>query len=398
LFEPGNPIALADAILAAERAPDLLVGVADHLAQHQASYVASKYLKVLESAIAEHRKKQRRSMNILITAHRFFPDIGGTEIVTELLAEEFSKTRHKTMVVTQTLGESMRSTGYQVVRKPHALKLLQCYCWSDVILQHQMALRTAWPLLIIRRPWIVVHHDWMDRDKDFRSWLKRRVIRFAKNFTPSQALAERLSVNATVIPNPYQNGVFKPTERGTRLHDLIFVGRLIRGKGVHILIEALRELERRGLRRELTIVGHGPELPALVRAADGMAVSFVGVKRDSELGELVADHKILVVPSLEPEPFGIVALEGLASGCSVVASRGGGLVEAVGPYGVLFEPGNPTALANAILAADSQTGSPDGVARHLAAHYAEHIAGKYLEILESTVAGGGRRKRVEVDR
>jgi glycogen(starch) synthase len=330
-------------------------------------------------------------MNILITAHRFFPDIGGTEMVTGLLAEEFSKAGHKTTVVTQTLGEDRGSTSYEVVRRPNALKLLRCYFWSDIILQHQVALRTAWPLLIIRRPWIVVHHDWMNRDKDFRSWLKRRVIRFARNFAPSQALAACLSVNATVIANPYQNDVFKSAERGTRLHDLIFVGRLIRGKGVHILIEALRELERRGLRRELTIVGNGPERPELVRAADGMAVSFVGVKRDSELGELVADHNILVVPSLEPEPFGIVALEGLASGCSVVASRSGGLVEAVGPYGVLFEPGNPTALAEAILAADSQTGSPDGVARHLAEHYAEHIAGKYLEILESM------RKRVGMD-
>ena len=231
------------------------------------------------------------------------------------------------------------------------------------------------------------------QSKDFRSWLKRRVIRFATNFAPSQALADRLSVNATVIANPYQNDLFKSADRGTRLHDLIFVGRLIRGKGVHILIEALRELERRGLRRELTVVGYGPELPELVRAADGMAVSFVGVKRDSELGELVADHKILVVPSLEPEPFGIVALEGLASGCAVVASRGGGLVEAVGPYGVLFEPGNPTALAEAILAADSQIGSPDGVAQHLAEHYAEHIAGKYIEILESAIAVRSRRKR-----
>jgi glycogen synthase len=398
LVEAGNPIALADAILAAETAPGLLVGVADHLAQHQASYVAGKYLELLESAIAEHRKKQCRSMSILITAHRFLPDIGGIETVTELLAEEFSKAGHKTMVVTQTLGESMGSTAYEVVRRPNALKLLQCYCRSDIILQHQMALRTAWPLLIIRRPWIVVHHDWMNRDKDFRSWLKQRVIRFAINSTPSQALAERLSVNATVIPNPYQNDVFKSAKGRTRHHDLIFVGRLIRGKGVHILIEALRELERRGMRRELTVVGMGSELPELVRAAAGMAVSFVGVKRDAELGELVANHKILVVPSLEPEPFGIVALEGLASGCSVVASRGGGLVEAVGPYGIFFEPGNPIALADAILAADAQPGRPDGVAQHLAQHYSEHIAGKYLEILESTIAAGGRRKRVGVDR
>jgi glycogen synthase len=325
-------------------------------------------------------------MNILITSHRFFPDIGGTETVTELLAEEFCKAGHRTVVVTQTRGETMALPGYELVRRPTMRRLLQFYRWSDIILQHQVALRTAWPLLLIRRPWVVIHNDWIDRDKCFRSWLKRRVIRFARNVTTSRALADRLSVHATVVPNPYQNKVFKYPQRGTRLHDLIFVGRLICGKGVHILIEAVRELERRGFRRELTIVGTGSELPELVRAAEGLPIRFVGVKRGSELADLIAGHKILVVPSLEPEPFGIVALEGLASGCSVVASRDGGLMDAVGPHGVFFESGNPSALADAILAADAAPELLDGVAHHLAQHYAGYIAGKYLKILESAIA------------
>jgi glycogen(starch) synthase len=389
LFESGNKFALADAILAADARSDLLKGVAEHLAQHDAAYVAAKYLKVLESAIAERRKldrKQRRSMNILITAHRFFPEIGGTETVTELLAEEFCKAGHKAVVVTQTLGESVASTGYEVVRRPSTRRLLQLYLGSDIILQHQIALRTAWPLLLIRRPWVVIHNDWIDRDKGFRSWLKRRAIRFAKNVTTSHALAERLSVDATVIPNPYQDKVFKSPQGGARLYDLIFVGRLIRGKGVHILIEALRELARRGFRRALTIVGTGPDLPEFVRAAEGLPITFVGVKRGSELAELIADHKTLVVPSLEPEPFGIVALEGLASGCAVVASRGGGLVEALGPHGVLFQSGNPSSLADAILAADNKPELLDRVSQHLAQHSGEYIAAKYLQILESTIA------------
>ena len=325
-------------------------------------------------------------MNILITSHRFFPEIGGTETVTELLAEEFGKAGHRTVVVTQTRGETMPSNGYELVRRPGIRRLLQFYHWSDIILQHQVALRTAWPLMLIRRPWVVIHNDWIDRDKSFRSWLKRRVIRFARNVTTSHALKDRLPVHATVIPNPYQNKVFKYRQRGTRLHDLIFVGRLIRGKGVHILIEALRELERRGFRRELTIVGTGTELPELVRAAEGLPIEFTGVKRGSELADLIADHKILVVPSIEPEPFGVVALEGLASGCSVVVSRDGGLVDAVGPHGVLFESGNPSALADAILAADERPELLDGVAQHLAQHYAECTAAKYLKILESTIA------------
>jgi glycogen synthase len=325
-------------------------------------------------------------MNILITAHRFFPDIGGTETVTELLAEEFCKAGHRTLVVTQTRGEFMALPCYEVVRRPSTRTLIQFYRWSDIILQHQVALRTAWPLLLIRRPWVVIHNDWIDRDKSFRGWLKRRVIRFARNVTTSDALKCRLSVNATVIPNPYQDDVFKHPQCGIRLHDLIFVGRLIRGKGVHILIEAMRQLKRRGYRRELTIVGTGTELPELLSAAVGLPITFVGVKRGPELGELIADHKILVVPSLEPEPFGIVALEGLASGCVVVASRDGGLVEAVGPHGVLFESGNASSLADAILVADSKPQLLDGVSEHLAQHYASYIAAKYINILEATIA------------
>jgi hypothetical protein len=57
-FESGNPSALADAILAADAAPELLDGVAHHLAQHYAGYIAGKYLKILESAIADHRNSR----------------------------------------------------------------------------------------------------------------------------------------------------------------------------------------------------------------------------------------------------------------------------------------------------------------------------------------------------
>src|SRR5208282_41585 len=139
----------------------------------------------------------------------------------------------------------------------------------------------------------------------------------------------------TVILNAYRSDLFKPPLRNSRRHDLIFVGRLIRGKGVQVLIEAMRELERRGFHRELTIVGMGSEHSEFMRAAHGLPITFLGVKHGRELSDVIANHKTMIVPSLEPEPFGIVALEGLASGCAVVASRGGGLPEAIGPHGVL---------------------------------------------------------------
>jgi hypothetical protein len=60
-------------------------------------------------------------MNILMTAYRFFPDIGGTEMVTELLAEEFCLAGHRTVVVTQTLGEPVPLARFELIRRPSAL-------------------------------------------------------------------------------------------------------------------------------------------------------------------------------------------------------------------------------------------------------------------------------------
>src|SRR5438132_9714561 len=116
--------------------------------------------------------------------------------------------------------------------------LLQLYRWCDVVLQNQIGLQTAWPLIFVRRPLVIAHHNWLDTQKGLRAWLKLRVLRFAGNAAASQALAGRLPVPAEVIPNPYRKEVFKVAGSQPRQKDLIFVGRLIRGKGAHVLIEA----------------------------------------------------------------------------------------------------------------------------------------------------------------
>jgi glycogen(starch) synthase len=325
-------------------------------------------------------------VNILLTSHRFFPDVGGTETVTELLAEEFSKAGHKTVVVTQAIGGARLPSGripYQIVRRPNLRTLFRLYLWCDVVLQIQIGLQTAWPLIFIRRPWVISHHNWMQKGP--RAWLKRRVLPLAWNVAASQALANRLPIRAKVIPNPYRKEVFRAPIHQARQKDLIFVGRLIRGKGVHVLIEGLRELERRGIRRELTVVGEGPALAELSRAGEGLSIEFVGARRGSELSNLLANHRLLVVPSIDAEPFGIVVIEGLACGCGVVASRTGGLTEAVGKHGVLCEPGDPKSLASAILEADATSGLMKGVAEHLSRHDPESVAGEYLKALEAAI-------------
>ncbi len=93
-------------------------------------------------------------------------------------------------------------------------------------------------------------------------------------------------------------------------------------------------------------------------------------------------HRCLVVPSRWAEPFGIVALEGVASGCIVIGSNAGGLPEAIGPGGVTFPNGDTNSLAERMKEAMTsiQLNRLD-VESHLDIHRGLGIAQKYLTIL-----------------
>jgi glycosyltransferase involved in cell wall biosynthesis len=94
-----------------------------------------------------------------------------------------------------------------------------------------------------------------------------------------------------------------------------------------------------------------------------------------------------VVPSRWREPFGIVALEGIACGCVVVGSAEGGLAEAIGPCGLTFPNGDAQALANALSRLLENPAECDRLRQNAAAHLARftprHVAGLYLDAMKS---------------
>ena len=104
-------------------------------------------------------------------------------------------------------------------------------------------------------------------------------------------------------------------------------------------------------------------------------------------GELVAMHKIMVVPSTWAEPFGIVALEGIASGCALIASANGGLKDAVGSCGLFFPNGDATALAAAIQKVLEEPGLREAYIskgpEHLKAFQPASVAASFLALFRS---------------
>jgi glycosyltransferase involved in cell wall biosynthesis len=222
------------------------------------------------------------------------------------------------------------------------------------------------------------------------------LTRFATNIAISQAIAGQLAVPCVVIGNPYRDDFFQRDRSATRDDNLIFVGRLVPDKGVDILIHALRLLRERNFRPRLTIVGYGLELTKLqgmverFRLAD--QVAFLGMTTGKALVELLNRHRVIVVPSRWQEPFGLVALEGIACGCRAIVADSDGLVVAVGSLAVIFERENALALADAIERTLMEQFDWENYWRmaeeHLGQHPAKKVAFRYLEVLTKALLKG----------
>lgn len=286
-------------------------------------------------------------MRIVILSHVFAPSIGGIETVTRLLARGLVGEGHEVVVVTRTPGADEATEPYEIVRQPRGHRLWSLCRDSSAVIQSNFSFRTFWPPLVLRRPVIVVHHMWFN--DDLLGWLKKRTCRLARNVGVSRAIAEAVGGGVDVIANPYDDELFRVLPDERRSQDLIFVGRLIPNKGCDLLLEAMARLQARGRTLSCTIVGQGPELTSLEALARRLGLSaqvrFTGAKTGMELVRLLNQHKIMVVPSRWAEPFGVVALEGIATGCVVVGSAQGGLPEAIGPCGRVFPNEDIGALA-----------------------------------------------------
>ncbi len=112
------------------------------------------------------------------------------------------------------------------------------------------------------------------------------------------------------------------------------LGRLVRGKGMDVIVAACSQLDV-----PLKVAGSGPVLPELKKIA-GKNVEFLGQVSDEERGKLFAGAKAFIVAS-EDEDFGITQIESMASGTPVIAVRAGGYVETIkeGKTGEFFETG-----------------------------------------------------------
>jgi glycosyltransferase involved in cell wall biosynthesis len=141
--------------------------------------------------------------------------------------------------------------------------------------------------------------------------------------------------------------------QSSNAHHVLFVGRLDIKKGIELLIMAMQSIREKYPRAFLTIVGDGPQKKHCERLVNQLnmesCVKFLGYVSENTLMDLYQSCSVVVVPSIWPQPFGIVVAEAILCRRPVVASNIGGIPELINKKtGILVPPGDVSALAEAI--------------------------------------------------
>lgn len=177
--------------------------------------------------------------------------------------------------------------------------------------------------------------------------LERHVDRFIAPSAFVREVYTRAGFDAdriVVKPNASDGGAVPARRPGKHV---LFAGRLSPEKGPLVAIHAWRHLPD----IPLIVVGDGPLRAEAERAAAGhRAIAVLAHQPRAALDELLADARILVVPSIGYETFGLTIVEAARAGVAVIASRIGALPELIihEQTGLLTPPGDAHALSAAV--------------------------------------------------
>jgi len=323
-------------------------------------------------------------MRLLIWAGGYPPDVGGVEVIAQGLARSLTGRGHVVQVVTQSQtgrasiemtpeARVYRLPFHQVLSKrdPAAVADLTrsvatiCEDFNPHVVhvhavhpQLFFLLRTAppdWPIVFTLHGWTAmaageetVRMRMLSR-ADWVTGCSRHVVERAIEAIPAVVDRAITIYNGCHAPSRAPGALpFSPPT-------IVCVGRLVDAKGVDVALRALPEIVRFHADARLRVVGDGPLRGALAQLASNLGVAarteFIGAVSRDAVAEVLDDATVLVMPSRGgSEGLPLVALEAALMERPVVASRDGGLSEAVvdGVTGFLVQDADPPSIARAV--------------------------------------------------
>ena len=175
----------------------------------------------------------------------------------------------------------------------------------------------------------------------------------------------RAANKVSTLYNGVDNEIFSPRDNNLQSSDLnepirvIYVGRTDATKGTDLVPRAVSQLKSEGENIELTVAGSTwfydhekqnarPYIRELRAALDAAGATYLGHVARADLPAILRQADVACVPSRFNEPFGLTALEGMASGCAMIVSNRGGLPEFCEGAAQIIEPDAPDEFTDAL--------------------------------------------------
>ncbi|GHT43324.1 hypothetical protein FACS189438_0270 [Bacteroidia bacterium] len=342
-------------------------------------------------------------MKILFISSVFYPQVGGIEINSEILARGFVQLGADVRLVTKTKNmnnDDIDKFPFKVIRNPNILYLIKEFLWADVVFVNHLTLRLAFPLFFLIKKNVIAICGLMllngerGSGRMFGKLKKWRLYKANAVISISEKVRVLSFNKSIVIGNPYRSNLFK--NYNIKKKDFVFLGRLCVQKGCDMAIEVLRLLNNEKKNNyNLTIIGDGDgdEIEKLHNMVNKYELNqhlcFKGLLVDNELVGCLNEHKYLLVPSRGVEGFGNVVLEGMACGCLPFVSDDSGLVDAIGNAGVTFKKGDIQSMYYEIKQilndTDLEQTIRNNATSHLNTHAPEYVTKLYYDVITSVV-------------
>lgn len=340
-------------------------------------------------------------LKILFISHKFYPDVGGIEVNSEILAAYFKKFGADVRLLTWSTDTTAKNFNFEVIRNPSVFELFKQFKWADVVYENNISLKLSWPQLFFRKPHVIAIRTWirrMDGKKALPDYIKMYWLDKASQvISVSKRIAEVTYPKSEIIGNPYREELFKSYKPiSERPKDFVFMGRLVSDKGADMaigLIESLNKLKNLDKLHRLTLIGDGADRASLEQRVNqanlGNQIHFTGILRGKELVDMLNEHKYILIPSRWEEPFGNVALEGMACGCLPIVSNGGGLPDAAGKGGIVFERNSEESLFSETKKILNNASYENRIRSYFDAHLSQHlpevVAASYFRIIKKSL-------------
>ena len=233
----------------------------------------------------------------------------------------------------------------------------------------------------------------------FKAWLAFRGANLVLPVSHAlQRAIENYGIRARfqVIPNAADTMLFSPppTRDGTDMKRLLFVGQLTQARGVSYLLRALSHLHQTRDDWQLDIVGDGEAKPEYERLAADLKlcdkVTFHGLKTKSDVAEFMRRAQLLVLSSL-CETFSAPAIEALATGIPVLATRCGGPEEfIIRDVGFLVPAADEHSMCEGLnyMLNNLQSYSSQKISQYAAERFSREVVGAKLHAVYQSLNSG----------